>query len=634
MSRPDPLGPGRKLRVLVAQINTLVGDVAGNTERIVEILSDARSAGAHVAVFPELTVCGYPPEDLLLRPSFIAECEAAIDRIALQTAGLTAIVGFADRDGGDLHNAAAVLHDGRIADVYHKIYLPNYSVFDEERYFKAGRRAPVYDLGGIRFGVSICEDMWYPTGPAELQARAGAEILFNISASPFEWGKAFSRERMLATRAADNVAYVVYCNLVGGQDELVFDGNSVVLGPDGACVARGASLREDVFVVDLRLEEVFREQLLDPRDRKGRYVVEDLAETPMVALGEFDARPSGPATMRTPVVGKGSATVDTPMLGEGPPAKRTLIVGTGSATMPTPTVGAEGRLSPRGSGDVEPLTGLDEVYAALVLGTRDYVDKNGFRTVVIGLSGGIDSAMTATIAVDALGPERVVGVAMPARYSSPESLRDAAALAAMQGIELIELPVDSIFQSFLEGLRPILGEREPDVTEENLQSRIRGTALMALSNANGWLVLTTGNKSETSVGYSTLYGDTAGGFAPLKDVPKTIVYDLARHRNARDGHPVIPEHTITRAPSAELRPDQTDQDSLPPYDVLDAILARYVEREMGVDETTAEGFDGDVVRRVASLVDRSEYKRRQAPPGIKISGRAFGRDRRMPITRG
>ena len=583
----ESLGPGRTLRVLVAQLNPTVGDVEGNTDRIIDVLGDAHAAGVHVAVFPELAVCGYPPEDLLLRPAFIARSEAAVERIAEYTAGLTAIVGFADRDGGDLHNAAAILHDGQLADVYHKVYLPNYSVFDEERYFRAGKSTPVHDLGGVRLGVSVCEDIWYPTGPAEMQARAGAEVLINISASPFEWGKAASRERMLATRAADNVAYLVYCNLVGGQDGLVFDGNSVVLGPNGQCIARGASLEEDVFIAELRLEEVFREQLLDPRDRKGRYVVEDPAGSPVVVLGPMPDRENRDAE----------------------------------------------RPAPRGPDDVEQLEGLDEVYAALVLGTRDYVQKNDFQTVVIGLSGGIDSAMTATLAVDALGPERVVGVAMPARYSSDESLGDAAALAALQGIELIELPIDTIFQGFLDGLKPVLGEREPDVVEENLQSRIRGIALMALSNANGWMVLTTGNKSETAVGYSTLYGDTAGGFAPLKDVPKTVVYDLARHRNAREGGAVIPEHSITRAPSAELKPDQTDQDSLPPYEVLDAILARYVEREMGAAEIVAEGFDAETVERVATLVDRNEYKRRQAPPGIKISGRAFGRDRRMPITK-
>ncbi len=604
MNEQDSSGPGRALRVLVAQINPTVGDIEGNTERIVDVLGQARTAGANIAVFPELAVCGYPPEDLLLRPSFVAQCEAAVEAIAQKTAGLTAIVGFPDRDRGDLHNAAAILHDGHLVDVYHKVYLPNYGVFDEERYFRAGRRAPVHDLGGIRLGISICEDIWYPSGPVDQQALAGAEVLINISSSPFEWGKAASREHMLATRAADNVAYLVYCNTVGGQDELVFDGNSVVFTPGGQCIGRGASLAEDIFVVDLRLEEVFRERLLDPRNRKARNVIPDPAVTPIVALDAIGG-------VSGDVIGDLIGDLSSDLRGDA------ILDVIGDVTR-----------------DTTRLEGLDEVYAALVLGTRDYVSKNGFANVVIGLSGGIDSAMTATIAVDALGPERVIGVAMPARYSSQASLEDAVALAALQGIELIELPIDSIYQSFLDGMRSILGERKPDVTEENIQARIRGTSLMALSNANGWLVLTTGNKSEISVGYTTLYGDAAGGFAPLKDVPKTLVYKLARHRNGRGDGPVIPEHSITRSPSAELRPDQTDQDSLPPYEVLDAILARYVEREMAVSEIVAEGFDAATVARVAELVDGSEHKRRQAPPGIKISGRAFGRDRRMPITNG
>jgi NAD+ synthase (glutamine-hydrolysing) len=581
MATPEESGiRSRPLRVLVAQINTAVGDVAANTARILDQLAAARRVGADLAVFPELAVCGYPPEDLLLRPSFLEATERALADITAHTRGLTALVGFAHRDG-DLYNAAAVLHDGRLADVYHKVYLPNYSVFDEERYFRRGERAPVYELGGLRLGVSICEDVWYPTGPYELQARAGAEILINLSASPYHHGKVAMRERMLVTRADDAVAYLVFCNLVGGQDELVFDGHSLVLAPDGAVIARAAPFEEDTLVVDLLPDTVFRARLVDPRGRKAPLSDEESRRVARFVLGPL------PATERAP--------------------------------LPAPGVAA-------------PLTAEAEVHAAVVLGTRDYILKNGFETVVIGLSGGIDSALTASIASDAVGPAHVVGVAMPSRYSSASSLADAEALAENLGLRLITLPIDAAFQAYLEALAPCFADRPPDTTEENLQSRIRGNLLMALSNKFGWLVLTTGNKSEVSVGYATLYGDTAGGFAPLKDVPKLMVYRLARWRNERAGGPWIPEHTLTRAPSAELRPDQTDQDSLPPYEVLDPILEAYIEQEMTRREIVALGFDAATVQQVMRLVDRAEYKRRQSPPGVKISARAFGRDRRMPIT--
>ncbi|MEO8082885.1 MAG: NAD+ synthase, partial [Ardenticatenales bacterium] len=591
------------LRIAVAQLDVRVGDIAANTAQIVDALADARRAGAELVVVPELAVCGYPPEDLLLRPSFVAANEAAVAEIARHTAGLTAVVGFADRAAGDLFNAAAVLHDGRVADVYHKVYLPNYGVFDEERYFRGGRRAPVYARGDARFGVSICEDIWYPTGPAEEQARTGAALLLNISASPFVQDKQRHRERMLRTRASDNVAFLVYCNVVGGQDELLFDGNSLVVGPTGDIIARGASFAPDLFVVDLHLDEVFRERLLDPRSRKARFGAARLLASTAAPFGDDDRVPDEIALTDVP----------SPAVRPDP------------APVPLRSAAAPGPA---------PLADLAETWAALTLGTRDYVGKNGFQRVVLGLSGGIDSALVATLAADALGAAAVCCVGMPTRYSAPESLADAADLCARQGIEFLAIGIDDAFQSYLDMLAAPFAGREPDTTEENIQSRIRGNVLMALSNKFGWMVLTTGNKSETAVGYSTLYGDTAGGFAPIKDVVKTLVYDLARWRNAQGATPVIPERTIDRPPTAELRPNQTDQDTLPPYAVLDPILVGYVEDEMSVEEIVERlGADRAVVEQIARMVDRAEYKRRQSPPGIKITARAFGRDRRMPITK-
>lgn len=578
---PEPeVGP-RTLRVMVAQRNFVVGDVSGNTARVVETLGAARDTATDVVVFPELCVPGYPPEDLLLRPSFLKANEQALEAIAHETVGLTAVVGFADRHEGDLYNAAAVLHNGRLAAVHRKARLPNYSVFDEERYFRRGDCAEILERRGARLGVSVCEDIWHPSGPPQAQALAGAELLVNISASPYSRGKGLRRERMLATRASDNVAYVVFCNLVGGQDELVFDGHSVVLDPRGAVLARGASFEEDVFAVDLDMEAVFRQRLLDPRHRQA-------------------PRPE-------PEPG----CVPTRKLAEVAPETR--------PDLPRRRLG-------------EPMAELEEIYAALVLGTRDYARKNGFHEVVIALSGGIDSALAASVAVDAVGAAQVVGVAMPTRFSSPSSLADAEDLAANLGFRLRTVPIDGTFQAYLDLLGPHFEGRAPDVSEENLQPRIRGNVLMALSNKFGYLVLTTGNKSETSVGYVTLYGDSAGGFAPLKDVPKTLVYALARWRNARAAAPWIPQNSIDRPPSAELRPDQLDTDALPPYEILDPILEAYVQEEKGVGEIAAMGFDRDTVERVVRMVDRAEYKRRQSPPGIRITERAFGRDRRMPIT--
>ncbi len=565
------------LRIALAQINTTVGDLDGNERKILDSVARARELGAGLVAFPELTIPGYPPEDLLLKPSFVAANRRVLARLAEKVRGITAIVGFVDR-ADDLYNAAAVLHEGQVAAVYHKSYLPNYAVFDEDRYFRAGECPLVVSLGEAMVGVNVCEDIWHPGGPAKAQALAGAQVVVTISASPYSVGKGPDRERMLATRAADNVSYVAFCNLVGGQDELVFDGGSLICDPGGQVVARARSFEEDLVVADLNLGDVFRQQLHDPRRRKERF------RQPQEAVARVTLAP--PAAPR-----------ERPSLEEQLPAY------------------------------LDPAPGM---YAALVLGTRDYAHKNGFQKAVIGLSGGIDSALTACLAAEALGPQNVTGVFMPSRYSSDASREDATELAENLGLDFLTIPIDDTFQAYLDMLAEPLAGTEPDVTEENIQARIRGNVLMALSNKFGWLVLTTGNKSEMSVGYATLYGDMAGGFAVIKDVPKTVVYELARLRNRREY--VIPERVLERAPSAELREDQTDQDALPPYEILDPILQAYVEEDRSFREIVAQGFDLDVVAEVINMVDRSEYKRRQAPPGVKITERAFGRDRRLPIT--
>ncbi len=532
------------MRIALAQIDTTVGDIEGNLARSLDAVSAASERGADVTLLPELALTGYAPEDLVHKSHFVGDNRDALARLA-RGCDHTVIAGFVDCENGSLFNAAAVLSDGRIQSVYRKQHLPNYGVFDEERYFEPGDENLVVDIVGVPCALSVCEDVWKPGFAAEA-ARSGARVLLNISASPFHADKGREREAMLAERARESGLWVVYCNLVGGQDELVYDGRSVVISADGTLAARAASFEEDLLVVDLDLER-----------------------------------------------------------------SAALVSGGGMAEL---TQGAE------------------ETYAALVLGLRDYAKKNGFTDVVLGLSGGVDSALVATLACDALGAEHVHGVLMPSRYSSQGSIDDALVLANALGVETRTIPIEGVHQAFLDALAPSFAGREPGVAEENIQARVRGTLLMGLSNKFGWLALATGNKSELSVGYSTLYGDMVGGFAPIKDVFKTRVYELCRWRNEQAGREIIPESTITKPPSAELRPGQVDQDSLPPYEVLDAILERYVEADESRDQIVAAGFDTDTVDRVVALTDAAEYKRRQGPIGVKITTKAFGKDRRMPIT--
>lgn len=567
------------LRIALAQINTTVGDLSGNRRKIIEGLEKAHLNDVQLVAFPEMAITGYPPEDLLLKPDFVESARQTLTEMAPATKGLVAVIGGLWLED-DLYNAAAVLADGQFIGVYAKHFLPNYGVFDENRYFQIGRQNKVFRFGETLLGISICEDIWYPNGPPQAQvAQGGAQILINISSSPYYMGKGQDRERMLSTRAADNRAYLAYCNLVGGQDELVFDGQSMIFDPQGELIARADQFKEDFLIADLDLKEVFRWRLFDPRRRKQ--ATEEGMDLEEIPLPEIP-----------------------------PPAKQ----------------------KPLTPGIAPPLQSEAEVYQALVLGTSDYVRKNGFVKVVVGLSGGIDSSLTAVIAADALGAEQVYGIAMPTRYSSDHSLEDAEKLARNLGIHFQSIPIEPVFQAYLEILKPHFKDMPEDLTEENLQPRIRGTLLMGLSNKFGWLVLTTGNKSETGVGYSTLYGDTAGGFALLKDVPKTMVYALSLYRNQSQQPPVIPQRVLEKPPSAELRPDQKDSDSLPSYDLLDPILSAYVEESCSLEEIVKRGFEPAMVEKVIRLVDRNEYKRRQSPPGIKITTRAFGKDWRLPIT--
>jgi NAD+ synthase (glutamine-hydrolysing) len=570
----------QRLRLALAQIDPVVGDVEGNARLALEWVERARDAGAGLVVLPELAISGYPPEDLLLKPHFIEACREAVDDLAAEVDGLVAVIGFPE-GGVAVHNSAAVLADRRVQAVYRKCLLPNYGVFDERRYFEPGDEGGIIELGGLRVGLTICEDIWFPGPPASAEALAGATLIVNPSASPYHRGKGTARERMVAERAQETGAAFALCNTVGGQDELVFDGHSVVISAAGETLARAGQFGEELLVCDLELE-----------------------------------------------------------VGHAPE-------GTG-----VPVLASLERREPQGEVKptlAEPLDPVAEVYEALRLGLADYVGKNGFERVLVALSGGIDSALVALLAADALGPDRLTCVVMPSPHSSAETQADARAIAGNLGAEAIEIPIEPAmhaYEALLEGAGSDsaapgehgaeVGTAGPaqaaDLAAENVQARIRGNLIMALSNRHGWLVLTTGNKSEMSVGYATLYGDMAGGFAVIKDVPKTTVYELVRHRNERAGRELVPASVLERAPSAELRPDQRDEDSLPPYDLLDRILEAYVEDDRGREEMVAAGLPGEVVDEVVAMVDRAEYKRRQAPPGIKITPKAFGRDRRLPIT--
>jgi NAD+ synthase (glutamine-hydrolysing) len=568
------------LRLALAQVNPTVGALAHNAGMIMKQIEKARRHEADVVVFPELTLTGYPPEDLLLKPQFISDNLDQIKKISSRVSGIVAIIGFVDRDeSSNIYNSAAVIAGKKIIDVYHKIFLPNYGVFDEFRYFKPGKRFPVYSLNDIKFGINICEDIWHRDGPSVIQSRAGAELIININASPYEKDKQGTREAILRERSAENRVIIIYLNAVGGQDELVFDGSSMIYDHRGMMIARGRQFEEEMLIADLDMKTVraFR--------KKNKT---DIGARPDLTL----------------------------------PAEEIRIPWKGGTIKKSPK-----RLSVRPG-----LSENEEIYRALVLGTSDYVRKNLFKGVVIGLSGGIDSSLVAALATDAIGNKNVTGLFMPSIYTSEESREDAFGLAKNLGIRIIEIPITGIFQAYIEELSESFKERAQDTTEENLQARIRGNILMAFSNKFDWLVLTTGNKSEMSVGYATLYGDMAGGFAAIKDVPKTLVYNLCGWRNSIGEHAVIPERVLVKEPSAELKANQKDTDTLPPYEVLDPVLKAYIEDESTFEDILKLGCDRDRTRKIIAMIDRSEYKRRQAPPGIKITSRAFGRDRRFPIT--
>jgi NAD+ synthase (glutamine-hydrolysing) len=577
--------PGQDLlRVALAQIDPTVGDIRGNARKIAEHTSAAREQGAALVVFPELTISGYPPEDLLLKTSFLDQVGEALEDLAAQTRGIVALVGFPER-ADDVYNSAAVLADGEVAAVYRKMYLPNYGVFDEQRYFQAGSEAGIFELNGIPIGMSICEDIWEPGPPAMTEALAGAQVIVNLSASPYRSGYGHARERMLVQRAVDNLTAVVFVNTVGGQDELVFDGHSLAIDQDGRVLARCAQFEECMTLCTIDPRQVASSRLRDTRHRvnvRRQRRASQIAEPPAVHLASVEVEGDEPDTV---------------------------------------------------GGRVADLLDPDaELYTALRTGLRDYVEKNRFERVVLALSGGIDSALVAMIAADALGPDRVTCVSMPSPFSSEGTRADARSIAENLGTDFIEISIEDAMRAYDAMLADPFAGREPDVAEENVQARIRGNVVMALSNKFGWLVLTTGNKSELSVGYATLYGDMAGGFGVLKDVFKGTVYRLVRWRNEQAGRELVPATVLERPPSAELRAEQTDQDSLPEYEVLDAILAGYVEEDLDAVELVRRGLPREDIERVIRMVDKAEYKRRQAPPGIKISMKAFGRDRRLPIT--
>ncbi|MDO8662969.1 MAG: NAD+ synthase [Candidatus Omnitrophota bacterium] len=550
------------LRIAMAQINCLVGDLQGNFEKICANIKKAESAAADIVVFPEMALTGYPPEDLLLKPKFITDNLEYLKKITKLVRDTVVIAGFVDRKAGNIYNSLAVIYRGKIAGIYHKMRLPNYGVFDEERYFEAGENPSIFKLGKCLFGVSICEDIWHLDGPIKLQADLGAKLIFNSNASPYYAGKIKEREEIVKKQARLNNTAIVYTNLVGGQDELVFDGQSIVVDNKGRIITRAEAFKEDLLIVDLDIP-----------------VAQIKRSKKIIAL--TDALPSKNRI--------------------GLPKK-----------------------------EIKPLEPIAEIYQALILGVKDYINKNGFKKVVIGLSGGIDSALVATLAVDAIGKDNVTGVFMPSRYSSAESETDARELAQNLGTKFSTIPIEQMYAAYLAELAPHFSGLEANIAEENLQARIRGNLLMALSNKFGWLVLTTGNKSEMSTGYATLYGDMAGGFAVIKDVPKTLVYKLAKYRNSLSL--VIPERVFSKEPTAELKPNQKDSDTLPVYEKLDPILKAYIEEDKDLGRIVSLGFDSKVVAQVLSMVDKSEYKRRQSPPGIKITPKSFGKDRRMPIT--
>ena len=566
-------------RIALAQINPIVGDITTNTSMILDYVQRARKLNVDLVAFPELAITGYPPEDLLFKKSFIQANVAAMNSIVEASEDVAVVVGYVEQDGIDLFNSAALGYRGRYIDSYRKIFLPNYGVFDEERYFKKGDVCPVYEINGTQVGINICEDIWYPMGPTVLQCGAGAEVIININASPFHAGKRIEREAMLSDRSSTHQVFLGYANTVGGQDELVFDGSSVIVDNDGHIITRGVSFDEDLIVADLDMG--FYSGRNPENQNRNPITSSDFGEARNVFVSSF-----------------------------APNSKAELSI----------------------LRDVSELSEMEEVYHALVMGTGDYVRKAGFTKAVIGLSGGIDSALTCVIAVDALGCDNVVGVGMPSRYSSDGSIIDAKELADNLGIDFWEIPIEPAHVSFTNMLEPMFKDTNPNVAEENVQARIRGNVMMTIANKFGWIVLTTGNKSEMAMGYATLYGDMAGGFAVLKDVPKTLVYDLSRQRNQQaDDGLLIPLSTIEKPPSAELRPDQTDQDTLPPYDELDPIVKAYVEEDFSYLELVDAGYPESVVQKVIASVDRNEYKRRQSPPGVKITPRAFGKDRRLPI---
>jgi NAD+ synthase (glutamine-hydrolysing) len=558
----------KSLRIALIQINPLVGDLAGNTKKIIETLNELKSFGVELAVFPELSICGYPPEDLLLKPYFIKENKFYLNKIKSACNNITAIVGFPDSHGNEVYNAAAIIRNKKLIYVYHKMHLPNYGVFDEKRYFTPGNECAVFHEDGTSWAVNICEDIWVDPGPTMYEAKLGkANLVINISASPYHMGKLLQRENILKKQAKNHNAIIAYCNLIGGQDELVFDGGSLIVSPKGEIITRGIQFKEDIVIADLSLKQTIQ------KIKKYPYV----KNIKLTSL----------------------KTVHKPIL-------ETRAIG--------------------------PLPQIEEIYKALLLGTKDYVYKNGFKKVILGLSGGIDSALVCALAVDALGKENVIGVSMPSQFNSKSTQNDAQKLAKNLGIEFHTIPIKNVFAQYINILKPYFKNKPWDMTEENLQARIRGNILMAFSNKHGYLVLTTGNKSETSVGYCTLYGDMAGGFAVLKDVPKELVYKLSRYRNKIERKELIPETIFTRPPTAELRKNQKDEDSLPPYSILDPIIEAYVEKDKSLSQIKKQGVNTSTAKKVIGLIDKNEYKRRQAPPGVKITPKSFGKDRRMPIT--